>query len=167
MVKEINSINCNCKHQCSVFWPRTGSNYKSKTKKSKDPNWIVPQVPDQAQIPVSHLKVPVGNPDHLQGLLLEQYELVSQGYLRATKQPFPMRCSQCGQGKISCSCECDLPEFWWHICEESQDKLCSDARMICSWDEDVAALLKDPLQEHGARVDVRRCGRSLLHGQLV
>jgi len=39
--------------------------------------------------------------------------------------------------------------------------------MIGSWDKDVAALFKDPLQEYSACVDVQRCGHSLLHSQLV
>lgn len=116
---------------------------------------------------MSHLDILGGDPDHLEDLVLERYELVSQEYLRVTRQPFPRRCSQCGQGKISGSCECNLPEFRWHIREESQDKLCSDARMIRSWDKDVTALLKDPLQEHSACVDIQRCGHSLLHSQLV
>lgn len=39
--------------------------------------------------------------------------------------------------------------------------------MIGSWDEDVAALLKDPPQEHSACVDVGRRGHSLLYSELV
>lgn len=97
----------------------------------------------------------------------QRYLLVSQGHLRATRQPFLRRCSQYKQRKISHSCERKVPEFWWHICEESQDKLGGDARKIRSWDKDVAALLKDPFQEHGACVDIWRCGHSLLHGQVV
>lgn len=64
-------------------------------------------------------------------------------------------------------CGCHPPEFGGHIRVEPQDKLCGDPWDIGGWDEDIAALLEGPPQEHAACVGVGRRGHSLLHRELV